>query len=212
MVASDTVVGVVGAVLLAVVMIGVFVYEYNNTPGADAGGGHGTTDAIAHFREHYPALNATADLDGDGKANYLDADLDQDGIDNLNDTAVAFTVPFSGSLQPGAASASADHAFKVQQGMAALQVDLFYNSTAPQPVPANPAIAFTVTGPEDAGSSVRPNPASGSTAYHASLAAERGLEPGDYTVHVTATGPSPSTPYVGRIIVSYGPGEGAHQH
>lgn len=53
MVATDTVVGIVGAVVLVAVMVGVFVYEYNNTAPAP-------TEPPRTF------LDPDGDIDGDG--------------------------------------------------------------------------------------------------------------------------------------------------
>jgi hypothetical protein len=89
MVATDTVVGIVGAVLLVAVMAGVFVYEYNNPAEPEDTTPEGR---MAAFEEHYEGLSATDDIDGDGIANYEDPDLDEDGVDNDNDTAVAVTM------------------------------------------------------------------------------------------------------------------------
>lgn len=86
MVATDTVVGIVGAVLLVAVMGGVFVYEYNNPAEAED-----TSDAglRADFEEHYQGMSAGDDIDDDGVANYMDDDVDGDGASNENDTTVA---------------------------------------------------------------------------------------------------------------------------
>lgn len=92
MVATDTVVGIVGAVLLVAVMAGVFVYEYNNpAEPADLS----PEGRMAAFEEHYPGLSANDDIDDDGIANYEDDDLDGDGASNENDTAVATTTHMS---------------------------------------------------------------------------------------------------------------------
>jgi hypothetical protein len=99
MVATDTVVGIVGAVLLVAVMAGVFAYEYNN-PATAAG----TTDQQSKERfasdPLYQGLSPTDDIDGDGKANYMDSDIDGDGKDNGNDTDVAVHFSMSGALGP----------------------------------------------------------------------------------------------------------------
>ncbi|MFA5944897.1 MAG: hypothetical protein WC876_10580 [Candidatus Thermoplasmatota archaeon] len=97
MVATDTVVGIVGAALLVAVMAGVFVYEYNNPAEAED-----TSDAglRAHFEEDYAGMSAGDDIDGDGTANYMDADLDGDDVNNENDTAVATTTSMSDALGP----------------------------------------------------------------------------------------------------------------
>ena len=212
MVATDTVVGIVGAVVLAAVMVGVFAYEYNNAPEDLPGGTGGGDDRLAQFRTHYPLLNATGDIDGDGMANLDDADLDNDGIDNGNDTTVAVSIPFSGTGQPGASPVTHTKEFQVQEGMAGLEVVLSYNSTTPAPLPPSPAISFTVDGPEArVGTSNAAAPATGSTAYQPRFSTEESLAPGAYKVTVTMAGPAPSTGYTGRIVVSYGEGQAAHE-
>jgi hypothetical protein len=212
MVATDTVVGIVGAVVLAAVMVGVFVYEYNNAP-TELPGGNGDGDGrLAAFRTHYPLLNASSDLDGDGQPNLDDPDLDGDGVGNGNDTTVAVVVPFSGTMAPGAAPVTQPHEFAVHPGMAGLEVVLFYNSTAPSPLPSTPAISFVVEGPGGSiGSSNAPAPPAGSTAYRPAFSTPEPLEPGAYRVTVTGRGPGPSTVYHGRITISYGDGEAAHE-
>src|ERR1041385_1045281 len=87
MVATDTLVGVAGAVLLAAVMIGVFVYEYNNAPSTtDMGHGKGPLRTPADFAKAYPLLGANDDLDGDHVANYNDTDMDGNGMADANQT------------------------------------------------------------------------------------------------------------------------------
>ncbi len=96
MVASDTVVGIVGAVLLVAVMAGVFVYEYNNVEPVDGNG--------VDFSEAYPNLDASGDIDGDGIVNSEDSDIDGDGIDNADDDDTAVVVEMQGTIGPGANS------------------------------------------------------------------------------------------------------------
>lgn len=98
MVATDTVVGIVGAVLLVTVMAGVFAYEYNNPAEAEATGDVGQR---ADFEEHYAGMSADDDIDGDGQVNYLDDDVDGDGTSNDNDTTVATTQEASGAVALG---------------------------------------------------------------------------------------------------------------
>jgi hypothetical protein len=95
MVATDTVVGIVGAVLLVAVMAGVFVYEYNNPAEAEDTTPEGR---MADFEEHYEGMSATDDVDGDDIANYEDPDLDGDGSSNENDTEVAVTMESSQAI------------------------------------------------------------------------------------------------------------------
>lgn len=97
MVATDTVVGIVGAVLLVAVMAGVFVYEYNNPAEAEDLGPDGQ---MASFEEEYSGMSANDDIDGDGRPNYVDDDIDGDGSSNENDTEVATTHEMGGATGP----------------------------------------------------------------------------------------------------------------
>ncbi len=101
MAATDTVVGIIGAVLLAAVMVGVFVYEYNNAPDGTTGkGGMDNASRLDAFKHdaRYKALNATGDLDHDGQQNYLDWDIDGDNLNNTKDNETVYAPPaFTGS-------------------------------------------------------------------------------------------------------------------
>jgi|ERR1041385_1931135 hypothetical protein len=135
MVATDTVVGIVGAVLLVAVMAGVFAYEYNNPAPADATSDQGQKDSFAH---KYAALNATDDIDGDGIPNYKDADMDGDGVSNANDTAVGVAIKVAGTIPtgptaPGSPAAAGSTPFNAGTGV--VHVLAFVNYTAsPLPV------------------------------------------------------------------------------
>lgn len=96
MVATDTIVGIVGAVLLVAVMAGVFVYEYNN-PVAPPDSEEGRQQA---FMRDYPALSPQDDIDGDGVPNYMDDDIDGDGTPNEADRDVSTHREMSGALGP----------------------------------------------------------------------------------------------------------------
>jgi hypothetical protein len=100
MVATDTVVGIVGAVLLVAVMAGVFAYEYNNP--VDGAGEGSDADLRGHFAEAYPGLSAGDDIDGDGQPNYQDQDMDGDGTPNAADSDVSYHAEMSGVLGPAA--------------------------------------------------------------------------------------------------------------
>ena len=99
MVATDTVVGIVGAVLLVAVMAGVFAYEYNNPAEPEDMSPAGQME---HFEEDYEGMSANDDIDGDGLANWQDDDLDGDGASNENDTMVATTTEQTGATGPQA--------------------------------------------------------------------------------------------------------------
>lgn len=102
MVATDTVVGIVGAVVLVAVMAGVFAYEYNNAPSEP----DDVASLQAHFEEDYLGMSATDDIDGDGIANFEDDDLDGDGTNNTQDMDVAVESSMSGTIGPAAGPVS----------------------------------------------------------------------------------------------------------
>jgi hypothetical protein len=95
---SDTVIGIVGAVVLVAVMVGVFAYEYNNAPEGVGTEPDSPEAQMASFNDTYGSLNGMGDIDGDGTPNYLDADMDGDGIDNANDTMVQYVRDFMGNV------------------------------------------------------------------------------------------------------------------
>lgn len=128
---SDTVIGIVGAVVLVAVMIGVFAYEYNNAPEADNGLPDPSTPAgqQALFAAAYPTLNATDDIDGDGLANFEDDDIDGDGTDNGNDTTVEVVFDLSHSAPAysnpvGSAPSSAGVDFVLGEGYGIATVEV----------------------------------------------------------------------------------------
>jgi hypothetical protein len=133
MVATDTIVGIVGAALLVAVMAGVFVYEVNNAPED----GDSPDAAMAHFEEDYPGLSALDDIDGDGTPNYLDDDLDGDGVPNDEDDDVKTTTTMSGSLgaQVGPVIApSLNHEFYVGHGTMHVKATVVTSLAAPNPL------------------------------------------------------------------------------
>ncbi|HJQ93288.1 MAG TPA: hypothetical protein VJ874_03260, partial [Candidatus Thermoplasmatota archaeon] len=115
MVATDTVVGIVGAVLLVAVMAGVFVYEYNNPAEAED---TSDTGLRGSFEERYQGMSAGDDIDGDGQPNYMDDDVDGDGTANENDTATATTHEMTGAIGPsgGPVATALEQQFEVGNG------------------------------------------------------------------------------------------------
>ena len=128
MVATDTVVGIVGAVLLVAVMAGVFVYEYNNPAEAEDTTPEGR---MAAFEEHYEGMSAGDDIDGDGEPNYLDQDIDGDGTANGNDTAVTTTTEMTGATGP---QASIEMPFYVGNGTVHVSATVATNLQAGNPL------------------------------------------------------------------------------
>lgn len=215
MAATDTIVGIAGAVLLAAVMVGVFVYEYNNAPAAAPTGDAALVD---HFKEDYPALNATGDLDGDHVPNFKDNDMDGDGIDNLNDTTILYVARFTGTMPaptpPAQASAPVEFHLHVDPGANGAVFTLYYNTTTPGPLPRAPQLDLSVTGPEgNAGSSPTASQAQQSRAVTVVINAEA-LAAGDYTIKVTQSIAGPSASFAVKAAVDYGAGHAAagHQH
>lgn len=180
MVATDTVVGIIGAVVLVAVMAGVFVYEYNNT---DAEGS--SMHAQEHFEEDFAGLAATQDMDGDGTPNYQDEDIDGDGTPNADDTELTQTVTVSGSVpapSPTGAGSPYTQGFSVQNGSVHFQGSLTYARTGG----VTPNMQATLTGPD--GFSVTATSTSTQTSGTLTFDVAEGLAPGDYTLSIRQTG------------------------
>lgn len=119
MVATDTVVGIVGAVVLVAVMAGVFVYEYNNAP---EDGVESLAERQAHFEEDYLGMVATEDIDADGVANFEDDDLDGDGTNNTADQDVSVESSMTGAIGPAAGPVSNTVSLEFVVGTGAVHV------------------------------------------------------------------------------------------
>lgn len=214
MVATDTVVGIVGAVVLVAVMAGVFVYEYNNEPSAGS-----DLREQEHFEEDFLGLAATQDMDGDGTANYQDDDIDGDGVANPDDAelsqtvAVTQNVPAPGPGGPGTSSV----AFTVQNGTIHLMGALSY--TRPNGAVAVPNVQATITGPNGFSQGSGTPTVSGNTVT-IPFDIEEELAPGEYTLTLTnsgAAGPLPvgqAASVTGNLEVHYAaPADGGdHGH
>ncbi|MEA3190348.1 MAG: hypothetical protein QOD77_930 [Thermoplasmata archaeon] len=180
MVSTDTVVGIVGAALLAVVMVGVFVYEYNNEAAVDPiGGGGPTPDAAQLFKARYPDLNATGDLDNDGKPNLGDDDLDQDGANNTADPDSIYITSSTGTLGPALPPAVGNDVsleVVVEEGVVSVKGSVAVTSAQPH------NLVVELLGPDgavvDNMSSVAGSPNS------FTLDAGEAPEPGSYTIRV----------------------------
>lgn len=178
MVATDTVVGIVGAVVLVAVMAGVFVYEYNNAPEA----GDAALQEQAHFEEDYAGLSATDDLDGDGTQNYVDDDLDGDGQANAVDEDVGVAVPVSGTVAAppptGGAGAPMTVTFTVGNGSEHFQGAITYTRAAGG---AFPNVQGTLSGPEGFDDVQASSTNSGNT-YTLAFDIQEPLPAGEYTL------------------------------
>lgn len=200
MVATDTVVGIVGAVLLVAVMAGVFAYEYNNPATPDATSDAGMRSA---FASHYTGLNATEDLDGDGQANYMDADLDGDGVANGNDTEVGVSIKVTGSIPNGVAPntmAAGSTDFKAFTGV--VHVLAFVNYTA-SPLPVQ-QYSLQVSLVDSEGKSVANGVATTSGGKTSIKVDTTDVMPGAYSLKVNMNGANgQGGSYDGVILVHY---------
>jgi hypothetical protein len=133
MVATDTVVGIVGAVLLVAVMAGVFAYEYNNPVEDDTAGDGGLR---SQFASSHPGLSPDDDIDGDGKPNYEDEDLDGDGTPNASDADVAVHSEMSGALGPAAGPVNPSLSLGLVVGNGTTHVIATVTASAQVPNPA----------------------------------------------------------------------------
>ncbi|MGB1697180.1 MAG: hypothetical protein ACPHK8_02140 [Thermoplasmatota archaeon] len=123
---SDTIIGIIGSILLIGIMIGVFAYEYNNVEEVDK-------DEIrkeAFNMGQYGHLEADGDLDGDGIPNFKDSDLDGDGVANGDDASLERIFDFNGNFQ-AAADPVGSHAAQALVGVKKIDVLVTMSPTAP---------------------------------------------------------------------------------
>lgn len=214
MVATDTVVGIVGAVVLVAVMAGVFVYEYNNTEG----GASSIEEMQEHFEEDYAGLSATQDIDGDGIQNFNDTDLDGDGVNNTEDTEITQTIPVSANVAAPSPTGSAPYtqSFTVGNGTEHFQGTLTYTRT--NGAVAVPNVQATLSGPSGSSTVTATSTTSGNTVT-LTFNVEEPLEPGQYTLTLTNTAPAGPIPVgqpatvTGTLEVHYATPEGEmHSH
>lgn len=209
-VASDTVVGIVGAVLLVAVMGAVFTYEYTHPAEAEQGGSTDNHTGTPLF----PQLTATEDIDHDGIPNGQDADVDGDGVANTQDADVTFTQPFQGTSPPvpvgagglplpGGASGEiyTSPPFFVGHGAQHINGTVAYTSSTPSPAPASPGISFTLV---DAVGTAHPADC-GQVGTTVSCTFDlTSLAVGNYTVHANEDTAGPGVTFTGSILVHYG--------
>lgn len=212
MVATDTVVGIVGAVVLVAVMAGVFVYEYNNAP-VDA---DDPASRMAHFEEDYAGLSANDDLDGDGIANYEDPDLDGDGLNDTVDDSLGVTVPVQGTVaaSSGSAGTPLTQEFTVGNGSFHFQGTITY--TRQNGAVAVPSLQATIAGPN--GFSLTASSAVSGNTVTLSFDLAEPLEAGDYTLRVSHSpvggvlNAAPATPVAGSLEIHYETPAEPHGH
>lgn len=210
MVATDTIVGIVGAVVLVAVMAGVFVYEYNNAPDV-------ADDDVAkaeHFEEDYPGLVAAQDIDGDGIANYLDDDFDGDGINNTDDMDVMVAVPVSGNVAQATPASATPYTqtFMVYNGTEHISGVLTYSRTGG----ATPSLEAVLTGPD--GFSISATQTTTGNTATLTFPMSDAMTPGEYTLtvrHVPLGGPvtlAPQAAVAGSMQVHYASLGEPHTH
>jgi hypothetical protein len=209
MVATDTAVGIIGAVLLVAVMGGVFAYEYNNPveEGSDDEGDR------AHFEEDYSGLSAGDDLDGDGLPNYQDDDLDGDGELNAVDGMLSIVVPVSGSIgqsTPLTPSAPFTVDFTVGNGTEHVAGTITYTRTGAAALGV-PTFASRIVDSSGETIATATSTTSGNTVTMTYDVAEP-LLPGEYTVEVTQPGPGTGGSFSGNLEVHYAWPEERHGH
>ena len=209
MAATDTVVGIVGAVLLAGIMVAVFVYEYNNPP--SPGGPPDPTlsdeERVAQWSKDYPGLAAKEDLDNDGRLNYNDTDMDENGVADVEQEGDLLRVfPVGETLAAGTQGYTKPWPVPVLSGARRIDASLYWNTTAPAPLDL-PKLSCSL---EKGGTSVArctPTESPPSQRAHARTATvAENVEAGEHSFIVTqGPGAGPQTSYAGSVVVNYGP-------
>lgn len=224
MVATDTIVGIVGAVVLVGVMAGVFIYEYNQpddpTP-IDEG-----PDEPTGFAADYPTLAAAEDMDGDGVPNEEDPDMDGDGdnevvgadcsggaIEGTDCDGIVVEVYNTevtlGAHVPEAAPADP---VELQQflgtGVQQVHVQASYSPT----VPDRNTVAMTLLGPDGAvvveGETYQPPSDRAVNPMNLVIDLEAGIDPGNYTLRLAQVDASGEVNFINVwFIITYIPAE-----
>ena len=206
MASTDTVVGIVGAVLLAGIMVAVFAYEYANPATPEGPPPDSTHLRQATFAQEFPALNATDDIDGDTVPNYNDTDLDGNGIADANQTTdFRYRHEYTDtSAAPPATTDSTEFTLQVGQGNAGIKAWLNWTVTAPLPqLPTAPNFSYQLMHDGEAVGSVGQVSATG-TSRSIPLEVPADQVPGTYTFRVDMTAPGPATPFTVAVVVEYG--------
>ncbi len=203
---TDTVVGIVGAVVLVSVMVGVFTYEYNNASDAnEVDGGDGAS--MTAFNATYPDLSASDDLDGDGTPNHMDDDLDGDGIPNEADDAVSVSSVVDGTVAQSAGTASADsQTFVLGEGAQSFTLTLTYDRPTPLPAQQAPRIDWELIDPNGITeyNIEETDAAAPSSTVTVTIEFGGDLEPGEWTLTATSTSlVSTEMSYSGELVVGY---------
>ncbi len=208
MVATDTLVGIVGAAVLFAVMAGVFVYEYNNTPEVN-GGGNGNNGGNLSFAEQYPFLDPVQDIDGDGTPNGVDDDVDGDGVSNAsdNETVVGPKSIGSGSLGPqvgDVVAPSVSLQFMVGNGSSHVTATITVSSAASQgPVTGN----FQVMLVDPSGATVATANSAApftQTSFTLESKMDSDPEPGTWTVRISQNSAGSGGNVAGTATIHYG--------
>lgn len=150
---SDTLIGIIGSVLLVGIIIGVFVYEYNNVEEQSA-----EEMALEAFaRSDYSHMEARGDIDGDGTPNFQDTDMDGDGVHDTVDAEIAVTFNLTNDFGPALAGEIGSHQAEAFQGASAIDVQITVAPTSPVgvlPVAEQFSASLMVNGVEVVGGSL----------------------------------------------------------
>ncbi|MGB1586766.1 MAG: hypothetical protein ACPHID_06960 [Thermoplasmatota archaeon] len=146
---SDTIIGIVGAVVLVSVMVGVFAYEYNNVDTDEPTEAEQQAQREADFAAMYDSLDPNGDLDGDGVSNVNETDLDGDGINNTEDDAFQFSrvLDASGAIAAGPPATGYSLSFDAEDGVGHVMLELRHDAILEQAGQQQPSLSVTLTDP-----------------------------------------------------------------
>lgn len=206
---SDTIIGIVGAVVLVGVMVGVFAYEFNNDPDTGATPEEEQQRQMAAFTDAYPDYAAEEDIDGDGVPNYMDDDIDGDGTSNQNDTATETTMEISGSAAAGpTGNTDSVHSFEVASGATGYHAEITYSTLGTPADNTLQTLEIDVTGPDgftgSAGSCT-----GGGGSFTCTSSWQDLMPAGTYTLTVSHNGVAGQVPmgqslsFTGEVVVHY---------
>lgn len=205
---SDTIIGIVGAVVLVSVMVGVFAYEYNNVDTDEPTEAEQQAQREADFAAMYDSLDPNGDLDGDGVSNVNETDLDGDGINNTEDDVFEYSRDFDagGSIAAAPNAAPYSLTFEAEEGLRHVMLSLSH----PERVAGDQtALALTVELAANGETRTATASVSGGVATYTIDWMDVG--PGTYTLTVSpftaggALAVDPGTQVEGALTFHYGP-------
>ena len=203
---TDTVVGIVGAVVLVSVMVGVFAYEYNNT--GDGGDGDDVDGGDDGFAQRYPGLDPDGDMDGDGVPNAEDPDMDGDDLADAEDDELLVTQEFDGTVAQSAGSTSSDQQILVlDEGATSVEMTVAYQRPAglPGAIGQQPKLNFVLTDPNGQTYAAQETlGGAGDAGVTVTWAFAGDLPAGEWTLTATSNSVvAPAMSYDGTLAVGY---------